>query len=118
MRLGELVASFNALNNLSQGKMKAKQAYRLSRVLMEASSHYESFNDIREKAVAKFGKKNEDGNYEVDPKSKDFKKFDAEMSALLDEEVDMKFDRIKLSEIGNIEVTVADMVALDWLIDN
>ena len=118
MKLGELVGSFTALNNLAAEKMKAKQAYRVSRVLMEANSHLEAFNGARDNAVEKYGKKNGDGNIEVKRDSKEFKKFNEEMNALLEENVEMKFDRIKLKEIGNLEVTVGDMIARDWLIDN
>ena len=118
MKLGELVGSVAALSNLAAEKMKAKQAYRVSRVLREANSHLEAFNSARDNAVEKYGKKNGDGNIEVKQDSKEFNKFNEEMTALLDEDVEMKFDRIKLKEISNLEVTVGDMIALDWLIDN
>ena len=118
MKLGELVGSVTALSNLAAEKMKAKQAYRVSRVLMEANSHLEAFNSARDNAVEKYGKKNGDGNIEVKPGSKESKKFNEEITALLDEDVEMKFDRIDLKEIGNLEVTVGDMIALDWLIDS
>jgi hypothetical protein len=118
MKLGQVVSSISALNNLASEKMKAKQAYRVSRVLMEANGHLDSFNSARDKAIEKYGEKNDDGNIAVDQKSKGFKKFTDELNALFDEEIEMKFNKIKLKEIGNLEVSVADMVALDWLIDD
>ena len=118
MKLGQVVSSVSALNNLASEKMKAKQAYRISRVLMEANSHLESFNGAREKAIEEYGEKDDDGNMAIDQDSKNFKKFTDEINALLDEEVEMKFNKIKLKEISSLEVSVADMVALDWLIDD
>ncbi len=118
MKLGQIVSSISALSNLASEKMKAKPAYRISRVLMEANSHLDSFNSARDKAIEKYGKKNDDGNIAIDQDSKNFKKFTDEINALVDEEVEMKFNKIKLKEISSLEVSVADMVALDWLIDD
>tara|TARA_B100000959_G_C14893155_1_gene587649 strand:+ start:466 stop:822 length:357 start_codon:yes stop_codon:yes gene_type:complete len=116
MKLGELVGSVAALSSLSEKKMKAKLAYRISRIMLEANSHLTSFQEARDKIVEKYGTKNDEGETVVKPNSKNWKKFSEELDALLDEEVKLKFDQLKLKEIGNLEVSVGDMLSLNWLI--
>ena len=55
-------------------------------------------DEMRNKLIEEYGEKNEDGQMQVKPDSEQFGKFMAEVNELMDQEVDITFEKVKLPE--------------------
>ena len=116
MKLAELVASDNALETLSKMQMKAKASYRIATAINQITPHIASFTQIQEDLINKYGEE-VDGQVKVETESEHFPEFIREINDVLNEDVVVDVKKIKLKELGDVEVTPRDMLALGWLIE-
>ena len=116
MKLSELINSTDALGRLMTQPMKAKASFRLAKAIKQVQPHIEAFDETRNKLVEQHGKKNGEG-FTIDPESKKWKKYVNELSGVLKEEMELKVKKVTLASISQAEMTAADALTLDWLID-
>jgi hypothetical protein len=118
MNIGQIVNPqfLESLTKLNGPDIAAKTAYKLKNITLKAQEEINKYEDIRMQAFKKYGKKNVDGNLELDEHGvvkfdenlKD--KFFQEMSELLAVEIDMP--SVKLSELDGIKISAKDLIAL------
>ena len=120
MVLGEIVAGIEAINKLLDAPLKARTAFRLGKLSKELSPHFETYEKVRQELLEKFGEKvdsdEENGQIQYNFANGTAEKFQTELISMLEEKVDVKVRKIKLSELNGASLTARDMMALEWLI--
>ena len=120
MVLGEIVAGIEAINKLLDAPLKARTAFRLGKLSKELSPHFETYEKVRQELLEKFGEKvesdDENGQVQYSFANGTAEKFQTELIAMLEEKVDVKVRKIKLTELNGASLTARDMMALEWLI--
>ena len=120
MVLGEIVAGIEAINKLLDAPLKARTAFRLGKLSKELSPHFETYEKVRQELLEKFGEKvesdDENGSVQYSFANGTAEKFQTELIAMLEEKVDVKVRKIKLTELNGASLTARDMMALEWLI--
>ena len=120
MVLGEIVAGIEAINKLLDAPLKARTAFRLGKLSKELSPHFETYEKVRQELLEKFGEKvesdEENGQIQYSFANGTAEKFQTELIAMLEEKVDVKVRKIKVSELNGVNLTARDMMALEWLI--
>ena len=119
MVLGEIVAGIEAINKLLDAPLKARTAFRLGKLSKELAPHFETYEKVRQELLEKFGTKVESDD-DSDNVQYQFNgtadKFQTELIMMLEEKVDVKVRKIKISELNGANLTARDMMALEWLI--
>ena len=120
MVLGEIVAGIEAINKLLDAPLKARTAFRLGKLSKELAPHFETYEKVRGELLEKFGEKvdsdDENGQVQYSFANGTAEKFQTELMSMLEEKVDVKVRKIKLSELNGASLTARDMMALEWLI--
>lgn len=108
--LRELADSADALNNLLSTPIKAGVAFRIGRAAKIVQEHLGVLQETAQKAREKHG-------IETAQEALNHAEYNIEIGELLDESVEIDVDKIKVSALGDIDVTPRDMLLLDWLIE-
>jgi hypothetical protein len=120
MVLGEIVAGIEAINKLLDAPLKARTAFRLGKLSKEPAPHFETYEKVRQELLEEFGEKvesdEENGQVQYNFANGTAEKFQTELISMLEEKVDVKVRKIKLSELNGASLTARDMMALEWLI--
>ena len=120
MVLGEIVAGIEAINKLLDAPLKARTACRLGKLSKELVPHFETYEKVRGELLERFGEKvdsdEENGQIQYNFANGTAEKFQTELISMLEEKVDVKVRKIKLSELNGANLTARDMMALEWLI--
>ena len=110
--LGQIVGSSEPLGKLVQEKMPISTAFRLSSIMKKVQGVLETYDESRKTLIEKHGK---DG--EIKPESKNWDKFIDEMNELLQTETKLDVEKVKSSSLSKVECTPADLLALEYLIE-
>lgn len=121
--LETLVNSTEGLKGLSQKQLKARSAYAVGKILKAADAEISSFNETRMELIRKYGEKDETGELKTDENGNvriepdDMQNFSNELRELLNTEVEISANKIKLDDIGDVEFTPAEMAQLEDFIE-
>jgi hypothetical protein len=123
MKLGKIANQQfqEALDRLYEQSLPVKTAFKLKGAMKTVREEFVKYEDIRNKALNKYGKKDENDKLILDSKNQvqfdgdNLKDFIKEINDL--STVDVDIATIKMSELGdNINVSIKDLEALDGLI--
>lgn len=123
LKIGDLVNSTEALQKLSQKEMKAKLSWQVTRLLKAADKELQEFNETRMNLIKKYGEKDENGELITDDKGNchileaSTIDFSNELNELVDTEVEISANKIRIDDLENIDFTPADMGILEVFID-
>ncbi len=99
---GDIFAAWEALNKLTpEGtKFPVKVSLAIVKLRTKLNDPYKEIEEVRNGLIRTHGKPDKDDsqNIRVEPDSENFPKFVAEMNELLNQEVEVVFDKIKLPE--------------------
>lgn len=112
MKTADIINGIDSLKILMNCKLPAKASYRLVLFTKEVESVLSSFNETRTNLLEKYGKRKEDGTYDI----KDSKKFQKEMTEVLEEEVDIKNPEITIDMIERVEIEPSVLSNLYFII--
>ena len=121
--LEQLVNSTEGLRELSQKTLKARPAYAVAKILKAAEAEMTGFNDTRMNLIKKYGDKKENGELNTDENGNvhiapgSLVDFNKELQELLDTQVEINANKIKIEDIGDVDFTPAEMAQLDNFID-
>ena len=113
--LGILKQSEQALSKLMNANLDIKTAYTLGRIANKIGQELKSTENLRIKLVEKYGDKDDKGKHVVPEDKKE--EFWAEYSELLEVEVELNFNKITLEKLAKVNMTPADMVYINYLIE-
>lgn len=113
--LNQIVSSVDGLKALLDVKLPFKISYRISKLVNnKLESELKIYNELRNKLITDLGEKNEDGNYQVkDPKK--LEEFTEKMQELLNQEVELDFEPLKVEDIGDAVIESKNVVP--WIFE-
>lgn len=110
LKLREIVENETALNILMEIKFPQKVSFRLSRLKKILLPEIESFNERRIVLAKEYGKQVNETEDKWEIPKDNVPKFNKELNTLLDMEIDIPFEKIKLEELGNIEIEPKNLI--------
>ena len=117
LKLKDLVMSELSLSSLVDEKMKAKDSFKLARIIWQISPIIEDFQEARDKLIMKYGTEQDDGSFNIPENSKEYEVYADELTALLEEDVKVDFKKLNISQISSAEISARDLASLRWLIN-
>lgn len=122
MKLGVLIDNrfHEALNKLALQPLPLKAAFKLKGISKAVQAEYTKYEEVRQSALQKHGLKNEDGSLVLDDNKNvkfnedGIKAFQIELQELTS--MDITLPSIKVSEMGNIDMTLSEVELLDGVI--
>jgi hypothetical protein len=116
IKLSTLVNAQGALARLAGTKLPAKAAWRVGVILKKVDPLLVEFRKANEDLVRKHGEPVENtDNLRV--RQENMPAFMAELNDLLEMGEELDFVKLRLSDLGEVEVTPADLMALEFMID-
>lgn len=121
--INELLNSTDVLQKLSKTDLKARLSWQIARLLKAADTEIQSFNDARMNLVRKFGEKDENGELITDEQNNckipndSTIEFSNELNELINTEIEINANKIKIEDIENLNFTPAEMNTLESFID-
>lgn len=123
VKMSQLLDSTETLKKLSNMQLKARLAFQIGRVLKAADSEITNFNEARMNLIKKYGEKDENGDLKTDEKgnctipNESTEEFGHELNDLIETEVEINANPIKIADLENLDFTPSDMVGLEGFID-
>ena len=123
VKLEDLVNATEGLKGLSQKQLKARCAYAVGKILKSADAEIQSFNETRMELIKKYGEKAENGELKTEENgnvripAEQMEAFSRELRELLDTNVEISANKIKMDDIGEVEFTPAEMAQLENFIE-
>ncbi len=123
VKISELLNSTETLQKLSQKDFKAKLAWSIARLLKAAEAEIQSFNDTRMNLIRKYGEKDENGELITDEKGNckieqnAIESFSNELNELLNTEVEINANKIKVDQLEEVDFTPSEIVILEPFIE-
>jgi len=112
VKVAQLVGSSEPLGKLMTQPMPSATAFRCAKTLKAVQAELESYDEARKNLIEQHGK---DG--EIKPKDKGWDKFIKGMEELMETEVKIDAEKIKEENLSKVEISPADILALDWIIE-
>lgn len=123
LKMSDLLNATETLQKLSQKELKAKLALSIARVLKEAEREIQNFNEIRMNLINKYGEKDDQGELITDDKGnckippEGIDTFTKELNELVNTDLEINANKLKLSDIESLDFTPGDMAVLEAFID-
>lgn len=123
VKLSEIVGSQQALIKLMQVKLPIQISYKLSKLAFKLEPELKIYNDQRNALIKELGEQINPETDEWRVKADNLVKFQEEQKKLQEIEVDVKFaedkelEKIKVSDLGDVQIEANDLIALDWLLE-
>ena len=123
IKISDLLNSTEALQKLAGTELKAKLAWQVGRILKAAETEIQSFNEARMNLIKKYGEKDENGELITDEQGNckivegDINEFSNELNDLINSEVEISGNKIKIDDLDKVDFTPAEMAQLEILID-
>jgi hypothetical protein len=123
VKISDLINSTETLQKLSQQDFKAKLAWSIARLLKSAEVEIQEFNTTRMNLIKKYGEKDENGelitdengNCKIEQNSVDA--FSTELNELINTEVEINANKIKVEQLEEINFTPSEMAILEPFIE-
>ena len=120
----KIVSDINTLTILAQRKLPVKVGFAIAKNLNKIEGILRVYNKEREKIIDKYCSKDkngdriireEDNTYLVAAKVK--KAFNKESDELLDIVNDVEIHKFKLEELGDIDISILELQAIEYMIE-
>lgn len=112
IKLAELVNMREALDKLILMDLPIRQSFLLSKFAKKAAVELQEFEEQRVKLVNKYGETNEvTGTTSVAPSN--LENFRRELDELTDVELFFDVPPIRIGDLANVKISVADLMALE-----
>src|SRR3990167_11024817 len=100
--IGEIANQIENLKELQAIKMPVKVSYKLMRLVNKLQPEMEIYHQKRNELVKEYGTENEDKTFSV--KQDKLKEFYPELKKLLEIEIDIEWQKIKIEELGDMNI--------------
>lgn len=127
MKLKQLVESKVALENVIKGVLPLNEAWNLKKYVLKVNDELKTYDELRSQKIVEYGEeiiKDEKPTGAYSVKTENMEKFYNELETLLDKEVQEPEHKISVSKLKDyknvkgevVEISVNDLIVLDWLI--
>lgn len=110
VKLNKILNSVNAVNALAKQTTNAKVAFKLAKILNVLSVEVEAFEKTKSQYI-----QNRLSEEKPELNEQDKTEITKELMELISEEVSLSIDPISINDVGNIVITVQDMMTMDFL---
>lgn len=110
MKIGQIVEALPSLQKLAGQELTIKKLYKISKLMGKLNEELAFYNEQRAKILAKYCDV-VDNRYV--PREEDVEKLNAEMSELLDTEIEYEVHEVVIGTDENIKLSYNDLVALE-----
>ena len=123
IKIQDLLNSTEALQKLAQTSLKARPAFYVSKMLKAADKEIQEFNETRMNLIKKYGEKDENGELITDENQNckipdaEIATFSEELNELVNTEVEINANKLKIEDLENVDFTPNDMSVLETFID-
>lgn len=123
IKLSNIVDNINVFSELSTREMPAIIAFRMAHIVDKITKEYNTFQDVREKMIHKYGEKDENGKLKVDENNQvhfseeNTTLFNNEMIELMNTVINIDEEKIPISTFKDMYFTPAQMYLLEPLIE-
>ena len=122
MQLSQIAGAMPTIQKLMDSTLKVSVAFRLAKFAKQVEPHMESYDKLRQELLEKYGTKDEDegedGQVRYTFKNGQAEKFAKELEELLQEKVDLKIKKFKISDIDDAELTPRDILSIEWALSD
>jgi hypothetical protein len=103
-----------ALARLAEQRFPIKLSYKLTRIVDAAQRELKRARELHEKLVKQYGKSSDGQTWTVSPAK--LEPFNKEYDELMALDVEIWGDLIQLDDLGEVDISASDLIALSWLI--
>jgi len=114
--LKEIFGITRSLPKLTEKELPIRISYRLLKFLRRCSEEMETLEKARVMLVEKYSEST-DAKSDRKVSEENTPKFQQEFTALMEEEVEIDFTPIKISELGDIKVSTNDLMPLQRILE-
>lgn len=113
--LGEVDTAKDSLRSLMAKELPIKVSYRFAKLAKQLSDELNQLEDQRKELIKKHGDAKDDGTFKIpDDKRETFLK---EYEDLLSLEIDVNFEPVTVDQLGDINISSAQLVNLHRFIE-
>lgn len=111
--LSTIINSIEPLKKLSLQELPVAISFYLSGLYQELDKHIKLFEEQRINLLKKYGSTDDQGNLFIDEANNtNTELYLQELKELLDCEVEIAYEKIKIEKLGEIKISVQDMITL------
>jgi hypothetical protein len=116
IEIGKIVNAIPALNALANEPLPIQIAFSVRRLIKNINSQLEPYNVTVFELYKRLGKLDEAKNlYVIQPDT--LPEFESEMDKLNKKKISLEVEKISISDLSKVSISVANLEALDWLIE-
>ena len=124
LKLGELNTILESLNKLIDKEISIKTSYKLSKLTKRLIDEHSIYEKNRMKLINKYAEKDADNNIIINKEDNSTTmigenkiNFNKEFTELINIEMELEFEKIKLDDLGEISISPRDLLYLNFLFD-
>lgn len=117
MKLIDLINAKPSLDVLVNAKLPVKTAWKISRALPKLEFELSKFDEAKAKLGKEHGTLSEDGKMFTFDNPEKIGLVQKELDGILHCEVDVEMPKLKLDDLGDIEMTAGQMAALSFMLE-
>lgn len=121
--LRNIVESADIMRELSNKSLKGRAAFRVARLLRELEKEFTLFNEKRMDLIKEYAQKDENGEMKSDENGNvtldqdRLNEFYQSLDELLNADVEINAEKIDSEDLGDIEITPAQIINLEAFIN-
>ena len=112
----EIYASRTSLGKLAQAQLPVKLSYDLAKLLKKLNDEYTLIEDQRVALVKKHGEEIDGGEFTI-ANDEQKENFLNEFNELLDNDIEVDFEKINVDQLGNISISPNELSSLSFIFD-
>lgn len=120
VKLGVLENSLDGLRELAKEKIPIKIAYSLTKFISKVANELKIYETQKREILKKYGAKENKLNNSLfmEPEDEHYQIVTTELETLSQIEVEIEFTKIKIGELGNINISAVLLLQLSYLFED
>jgi len=118
----DIIGGKEVFKKLAEMPLNIKAAYNIARIIREIEKENKTFEDTRQKLLFKYGEKDSSGqliinqNNQITIIPEQINNYNKEIQELLDEKIKLNVEPISLNDLGEIQITPAEIYQINMFI--
>lgn len=118
----DIIGGKEVFKKLAEMPLNIKAAYNIARTIREIEKENKTFEDTRQKLLFKYGEKDSSGqliinqNNQITIIPEQINNYNKEIQELLDEKIKLNVEPINLNDLGEIQITPAEIYQINMFI--
>lgn len=118
----DIIGGKEVFKKLAEMPLNIKVAYNIARIIREIEKENKTFEDTRQKLLFKYGEKDSSGqliinqNNQITIIPEQINNYNKEIQELLDEKIKLNVEPISLNDLGEIQITPAEIYQINMFI--